>query len=129
MTENELAKIVVDAAFHVHNELGPGLLESAYEAVLAHELAARGLHIERQKLLPLVWRGIVVEDSYRADIVVEKKLVLELKSVEALIPVHKKQLLTYLKVGSFKLGLLINFGSPLFKDGIKRVINGWLELR
>lgn len=124
MTENELAKIVVDTAFHVHRELGPGLLESAYEAVLANELAVRGLQIERQKMLPLVWKGFVVEESYRADLVVEGKLVVELKSVETLAAVHRKQLLTYLKVGKFKLGLLINFGAALLKDNIERIVNG-----
>jgi GxxExxY protein len=127
MTENELAAIVVDTAFHIHCDLGPGLLEGAYEAVLAHELSVRGLKVERQKILPLVWKGLVVDDSYRPDLLVESKLVVELKSVEVLIPVHKKQLLTYLKVGRFKLGLLINFGAAMFKGGIERVINGSLD--
>jgi len=124
MTENELAAFVVEAAFHIHRELGPGLLESAYEAILTHELTAQGLHVERQKLLPLTWRNLVVDEGYRADLVVETKLVIELKSVETLIPVHQKQLLTYLKVGNYKLGLLINFGAALLKDGLERVVNG-----
>jgi len=127
MTENELATIVINAAFHIHRTLGPGLLENAYEAVLAHELRKQGLTIECQKILPLVWEGLVIEESYRADLVVEEKLVVELKSVETLAPVFKKQLLTYLKVGNFKLGILVNFGAALFKNGVERVINGRLD--
>jgi GxxExxY protein len=123
MTENEIATIVVDAAFKVHTTLGPGLLESVYESVLSYELEKRGLRIERQKPLPVVYESVKIEEGYRADIVVEGKVVVELKSVELVAPVHKKQLLTYLRLLDARLGLLINFGSALIKNGITRVVN------
>jgi GxxExxY protein len=123
MTENELAKIIVDTAFQLHQKLGPGLLESAYEAIMFHELATQGLHLERQVAIPLVWNGTVIDESYRADFIVERKVLIELKSVEKLIPVHKKQVITYLKVSGIKLGLLINFGAALIRDGIERIVN------
>ena len=124
MTENEIAKIVVDAAIKVHRALGPGLLESVYEIVLAHELAKRGLKVERQVPIPIEYNGLKFQEGFRADIVVEEKIIVELKSVENIQPVHKKQLLTYLRLADMRLGLLINFGSPLLKDGISRVVNG-----
>jgi GxxExxY protein len=124
MTENDLAEIVVDTSVHIHQKLGPGLLESVYEAVLAFELGRRGILIERQVPVPLIWNGMLVEHSFRADIIVEKKLILELKSVEKLIPVHKKQVLTYLRITGLKLGLLLNFGADLMKNGIVRLVNG-----
>jgi GxxExxY protein len=124
MTENELATIVVDRSVHIHRRLGPGLLESAYEAIVAYELGRQGLSVERQVPLPLIWNGMLVEDSFRADIIVEKKLIIELKSVERLLPVHKKQVLTYLRVTGLKLGLLLNFGADLMKNGIVRLVNG-----
>ena len=124
MTENEIAKIVVDAAFHVHKELGPGLLESVYEVVLAHALRKRGLKVERQAPVAIVFEGIKFDEGFRADLIVEDKLIVELKSVESVIPVHKKQLLTYLRLADKRLGLLINFGSELIRDGISRVVNG-----
>ncbi|MDX9958472.1 MAG: GxxExxY protein [Spirochaetia bacterium] len=124
MTENELAAIVVDISINIHKTLGPGLLESAYESILAYELGIKGLHVERQVPLPLMWHGMIVHESFRADIIVEKKLIIELKSIEKLLPVHKKQVITYLKVSSFKLGLLLNFGSSLMKEGIVRLVNG-----
>ena len=127
MTENEIATIIVDAAFKVHTTLGPGLLESAYEIVLSHELQKRGLKIERQKILPIVYDGITIAEGYVADIIVEGKVIVELKSVEAVAPVHKKQLLTYLRLLDARLGLLINFGSALIKDGITRIVNGLEE--
>lgn len=127
MTENELATVVVDTAFRIHRTLGPGLLESAYESVIAYELTRQGLRVEQQRTLPLVWDGQVIQEAYRPDVIVEEKLVVELKSVERFAPVHKKQLLTYLKIGNFKLGILVNFGAALFKDGVERVINGQLE--
>jgi len=127
MNENELASIVVDVAFHIHQKLGPGLLESAYETVLFYELTKQEVYVERQVMIPLIWDGVAINESYRADLVVEKKLLIELKSVEKLIPVHKKQVLTYLKIAELKLGLLINFGAPLIKDGIERIVNGLQE--
>jgi GxxExxY protein len=124
MTENEISKQVVDAAFKIHLKLGPGLLESVYEAVLAYELRKRGLRVERQKSMPVVYEEVRLEEGYRADLVVEDKVILELKSVEAVAPVHKKQVLTYLRLSNMKLGLLINFGAELIKDGISRIVNG-----
>jgi GxxExxY protein len=127
MTENDLAAIVVDTCVRIHKQLGPGLLESAYEAIVAYELGRQGLSVERQVPLPLIWNGMLVEDSFRADIIVEGKLILELKSVERLLPVHKKQVLTYLRVSGLKLGLLLNFGKALMKDGIVRLAHGLEE--
>jgi len=124
MTENEISKQVVDAAFKVHTKLGPGLLESVYGAVLAYELRKRGLRVERQKAIPVVYEEVRLEEGFRADLVVEDKVIFELKSVEAVAPVHKKQVLTYLRLSNLKLGLLINFGEELIKDGISRVVNG-----
>jgi GxxExxY protein len=119
---DRLGKAVVDAAFRVHTELGPGLLEGVYEVCLAHELAKRGLKVERQVALPVLYDGVKIEAGLRLDILVEGKLIVELKAVENLLPVHKAQLLTYLKLSKRRLGLLINFNVPLIKDGIKRII-------
>ena len=127
MNENELAKIVVDAAYHVHRTLGPGLFESVYQAVLIHELRKRGLHIQDEVPVPVIWESVQLEVGFKADVIVEGKLILELKSVEAVHPVHKKQLLTYLRLTDCRLGLLINFGAELIKDGISRVVNGLIE--
>ena len=124
MTENETAKIIVDAAYHVHKSLGPGLLESVYETVLAYELKRRGLKVERQVPVAIVYDNIKFDEGFRADLIVEDKVIVELKSVENVIPVHKKQLLTYLRLAGKRLGLLINFGSELIRDGISRVVNG-----
>jgi len=126
MTENEISREIVDASYKIHTSLGPGLLESVYEAVLVYELEKRNLKVERQKVLPLVYESVILDEGFRADIIVEDKVIVELKSVETLLPVHKKQLLTYLKISRKKLGLLINFGSGLIKDGIERVIAGRL---
>ena len=123
MTENEIAKIIVDAAFQIHKRLGPGLLETVYEVVLAHALKTRGLRVERQVPVAIVFDGIKFNEGFRADLIVEDKVIIELKSVEKVIPVHKKQLLTYLRLTDKKLGLLINFGSELIRDGISRVVN------
>ena len=123
MNENEIAKIAVDVAFHIHTRLGPGLLESVYEAVMVHELRKRGLRVESQVPVPVEWDGLLLEIGFRADIVIEGKVVLELKSVEAVARVHKKQLLTYLRLMNGRLGLLMNFGEELIKDGISRVVN------
>ena len=121
--ENKLAKEIVDAAFTVHYRLGPGLLESVYEVILAHELLKRGLRVERQKSIPIQYDNLTFDEGFRADLVVEDLIILELKSVETILPVHKKQLLTYLRLTDKKLGLLINFGSALIKNGIFRIVN------
>ena len=127
MTENELAQIVVDTAFHIHKNTGPGLLESVYETILYYELRKRGLDVTRQKSIPIVYQEYEFEEGYRADLVVENKLIIELKSVENLEKVHKKQLLTYLRLADKRLGLLINFGAALFKDGVFRIVNNLHE--
>ena len=127
MTENDLAKVVVDVAYHIHRRLGPGLLESAYHAVMLYELRKRGLQVVSKVPVPMVWEEVKLEVGFEADLIVEGKLILELKSVERTVPVHKKQLLTYLRLTDCRLGLLINFGSGLIKDGISRVVNGLEE--
>ena len=127
MTENEIAKQILDAAFAVHTKLGPGLLESVYEVVLAYELQKRGLTTERQKPMPILYDNIRFDEAFRSDLVVNGKVIVELKSVEALLPVHAKQLLTQLRLSGLKLGLLINFGEAHLKNGIKRIINGSLD--
>jgi len=124
MTENEIAKIVVDTTFQIHKKLGPGLLESVYEIVLADALKKRGLKVERQMPVAIVFEGIKFDEGFRADLIVEDKVIVELKSVEKVMPVHKKQLLTYLRLADKRLGLLINFGAELIRDGISRVVNG-----
>ena len=121
---NYLAKETVDVAFHIHNRLGPGLLESVYEKIMAHELTKRGFSVERQKAIPISYDEILFEDGFRADLLVDGHLIVELKSIEKVAPVHKKQLLTYLRLADKRLGLLINFGEGLIKDGIFRVANG-----
>jgi GxxExxY protein len=126
-TENEIAKEILDAAFLVHTKLGPGLLESVYEVVLAHELRKKGLVVERQKPMPITYDGIRFEEGYRADVLVNSKVIAELKSVSATSAVHAKQVLTQLRLSGLKLGLLINFGEPHLKNGIKRLINGEIE--
>ena len=127
MTENEIAKTIVDAAFHIHKRLGPGLLEAVYEVVLAYVLQRRGLKVERQVPVAIVYDDIKFDEEFRADLIVEDKIIVELKSVENVVPVHKKQLLTYLRLADKRLGLLINFGSELIRDGISRVVNGLKE--
>lgn len=123
MTENELSRMVFNAALKVHQNLGPGLLESAYEECLFYELKKTGLFVEKQKPLPLIYEEVRLDIGYRLDIIVENKLIIEVKSVEALNDVHFAQLLTYLKLTDCKLGLLINFNVALIKNGIKRVVN------
>lgn len=120
---NIISGQIVDAAMHVHTRLGPGLLESVYERVLAYELEKRGLKVERQVSIPLRYDDLSFEEGFRADLIVDDDVLVELKSVEALAPVHSKQVLTYLKLTNLRLGLLINFGAPLLKDGIKRIAN------
>ena len=124
MTENAIAKEIVDAAFRIHTTLGPGLLESVYDAVLAYELAQRGLRVSRQQPIPVVYGTVRIDMGFRADLIVEEKVIVEIKSVESLAPVHKKQLLTYLRLADKRLGLLINFHTALIKDGISRIVNG-----
>jgi GxxExxY protein len=123
MTENEIATQIVDAAFKIHTSLGPGLFESVYEAVLAEELRRRGLSVVQQQALPVVCENVHLEVGFRADLMVEGKVIVEVKSVDAIAPVHKKQLLTYLRLADRRLGLLINFDTELIKDGISRVVN------
>ncbi len=123
MTENEIAKIIVDKAYKIHVKLGPGLLESVYETILLHELQNAGLKVQRQQPISFEYEGIEFWEGFRADLVVEDKVIIELKSVEQLAKVHFKQLLTYLRLADKKLGLLINFGAALIKDGIFRVVN------
>ena len=127
MTENEIGNIVVDCSVRLHMELGPGLLESVYEVLLAHMLREAGLTVERQVPIPIEYRGIRFDEGFRADIVLENKVILELKSVESIGKAHKKQVLTYLKLTGHKLGYLLNFGEELMKDGIYRVLNGYVE--
>ena len=127
MDENTIANIIVDAAYQIHTKLGPGLFESVYEVIIAHELMKRDLQIERQKTLPITYDGIQFKEGFRVDIIVENNIIIELKSVEEVPKVHKKQLLTYLRLSNMKLGLLINFGDTLIKKGIFRVVNGLKE--
>lgn len=118
-----VASVAVDCGFHIHKELGPGLLESVYEALLAEALVQQGLTVTRQQAVPISFRGVVLPEAFRADLIVENALVIEVKSVERNAPVHAKQLLTYLRLMKQPLGLLMNFGCETFRDGIKRVIN------
>ena len=127
MTENELAKIIVDKAYHIHKQLGPGLLESVYENILAHELKKANLQIARQVPIQLRYDDIVFEDAFRADIIVENKVLIELKSIDTISSVHFKQTLTYIKLMNLKLGLLINFNEAYILNGIRRVVNGLRE--
>jgi GxxExxY protein len=120
---NEISGIIVDVAMHVHQALGPGLLESVCERVMAHELRKRGLHVEEQVPIPVVWDGERMEVGFRADLIVEGMVIVELKSVEQMTPVFKKILLTYLRLADKRLGLLINFNEALLKDGITRIVN------
>jgi len=126
MKENELSRIVCDAGLKVHKTLGPGLLESAYEECLNYELQKTGLSVEQQKALPLIYETVKLDAGYRVDLLIENKLIIEIKSVAALNDLHLAQVLTYLRLSGCKLGLLLNFNTVLFKDGIKRVINGQL---
>ncbi len=123
MDLNEISGAVVDAGMKVHSALGPGLLESAYEACLVHELKKRGLALASQVALPVAYDGVRIDVGYRIDLIVEDSVVVELKAVEALLPIHQAQLLSYLKLSSRKLGLLINFNVLHLKEGIKRVVN------
>ena len=124
MTEDEVSRIILEAAFKVHTVLGPGLLESVYEVVLAHEIRKRGLKVERQVSIPLVYDGIRFEEGFRADLIVAELVIVELKAVEILTKAHSKQLLTQLRLGNKRLGLLLNFSALRLKEGIARIVNG-----
>ena len=124
----ECARPAVDAGYHLHRELGPGLLESVYEALLAARLMREGLIVVRQKLLPVVFDGISLPDGFRVDLLVDGRLIVEVKSVERLAPVHSKQLLTYIRLAKQPVGLLMNFGGATFREGLRRVVNGPAEL-
>ena len=124
MNENEIATIVVDAAITVHRELGPGLLESVYEVIFAYELEQRGLRVSRQVPIAILYKQMTFDTAFRADIVVDEKVIVELKSVEQISEAHKKQVQTYLRLSGCKLGFLLNFGEALMKRGITRVVNG-----
>jgi GxxExxY protein len=123
VTENELATIVVDVAYQIHTRLGPGLLESVYHAIMLYELRKRGLFVEFEKPVPVIWDELQLEVGFRADLIVEHKLIVELKSVEQVARVHKKQVLTYMRLTNCRLGLLINFGEELIKNGISRIVD------
>ena len=121
----ELARIALDCGYKLHCEIGPGLLETVYEILLAEFLSERGLRVERQKIVPIVFRGKLLDEAFRIDLLVEDRLVIELKSTERHAPVHAKQLLTYLRLMELPLGLLMNFGAPSFKEGVKRLANDY----
>jgi GxxExxY protein len=127
MTENEIGTIVIESAIAVHRELGPGLLETVYEVVLVRELQDRGLKVERQVSVPIEYKGIRFDEGFRADIIVDGRVILELKSVERVMAAHKKQVQTYLRLTGCKLGYLLNFGEALMKSGITRCVNGLEE--
>ena len=127
MDENEIGREVVDGAIAVHRELGPGLLETVYEVILLDEVRKRGLSADRQVTIPIVCRDVRFDEGFRADIIVEGKVIIELKSVERVTNVHKKQLLTYLRLTGMKLGYLLNFGEAMMKAGITRIVNGLPE--
>lgn len=124
MTENDLAYKIIGISIDIHNTLGPGLLESAYQECLFYKLRKEGLKVEKEKAMPLIYEDVKLDCGYRIDLLVENRLVIEVKSVEALNDIHLAQTLTYLKLGNYKLGLLINFNTVLLKSGIKRIING-----
>ena len=124
MRINELSGTVVDICFNIHRDLGPGLFESVYEEIFCFELASRGYSFRRQDPIPVFWKGKKMNLGFKADVIIEDQIILEIKSVEQLAPVHYKQVLTYLKLTNKKLGLLVNFNEALIKDGIRRVVNG-----
>lgn len=126
MNENEISKIVIDAGLKVHRKLGMGLYETVYEQCLEFELKSRGLNVERQKFLSINYEGLKVENAFKIDLLVENKLVIEIKAQEILTDFNAAQLLNYLRLGNYKLGLLLNFNSKLFKTGIRRIVNGYM---
>ena len=120
----ELARVAVDCGFHIHKELGPGLVESVYETLLAERLSRSGIEVERQKLLPIQFDGLILNEGYRVDLLAGRKLIIEVKSVERLAPVHSKQLLTYIRLARQPVGLLMNFGGETFREGLRRIVSG-----
>jgi GxxExxY protein len=124
MIENQISQTILDCSFNIHSKLGPGLFESVYEEVLSYELEKEGLEVKRQPIIAVNWDNHQMDLGFKADLIVEDKVIVELKSVESLQSVHKKQLLTYLKLSGIKLGLLMNFNENMLKDGIKRIVNG-----
>ncbi|MEQ8742787.1 GxxExxY protein [Parasphingorhabdus sp.] len=122
-----IAKISVDCGFHLHRDIGPGLLESVYEILLSESLKEKGLSVERQKIIPITFKGRVLEGAFRADLVVENQILIELKSTERFAPVHAKQVITYLRLMDLPLGFLMNFGAATFKDGLKRLANNYFR--
>jgi GxxExxY protein len=124
----ELARIAIDAGLHIHKELGPGLLESVYEALMVQRLRRSGCNVERQKILPVIYDGVALENGFRVDLLVDAKLIIEVKSVERLAPVHSKQLLTYIRLARQPVGLLMNFGGATFREGLQRIVNGPADL-
>ena len=125
--ENQISKIILDAAFKVHTKTGPGLLETVYEVILAHELQKQGLRVQRQVPIPIRYDELVFDEGFRADLLVEDKVIVELKSLEQLLRVHSKQVLTQLRLSGRRLGILLNFGEIHLKDGIERIVNGLPE--
>ena len=123
MTENELSKIIVDACYRIHVGLGPGLFESVYEEILTYELMQQGLQVNRQQTIPVVWKSVKMDQGFRADLIVEDKVLIEIKSIQAIAPVHRKQVATYLKLTGIQLGILVNFNEALIKNGITRIVN------
>jgi GxxExxY protein len=126
--ENDITETIIGAAIEVHKALGPGLLESAYEECLAHELQLRGIAFDRQRVLPVMYKGVHLDCGYRLDFLVEQSVVVELKAVEGLLPIHEAQMLTYLKIGGWSVGLLINFNVPALRRGIKRIVHDFKEI-
>jgi len=127
MTYNELSGLILEVAIDIHRRLGPGLLESVYQAILAHELAKRGMNVQKEIPIPLVWDNLRFDVGFRVDLIINEMILIELKCVEMVSVAHKKQMLTYLRITGKKLGLLINFGAATLKDGFSRIINGALE--
>ncbi len=129
MHVEEIASIAVDCGLKLHKDVGPGLLESAYENMLAHLLEQRSLHVERQVMIPIRYQGLLIEQGFRADLIVEKKLLIELKSVERLLPIHRMQVVTYLRFLNISVGLLMNFSSEQFKTGLMRIVNDHVDIK
>lgn len=127
MDVEALAAAAVDCGLRIHKSLGSGLLETAYEAILADALERRGLAVERQRLIPIIFEGVRIESGFRADLIVENQLLIELKSMERLVPAHGKQVLTYLRFLDLRIGLLMNFGAPTFREGLRRIVNGHIN--
>lgn len=123
MHENELSGIIIDICYEIHSTLGPGLLEAVYEEILCFELTERGIPFERQKPMPVMWKSIKMDVGYRSDVIVDRKVLVEIKSVESIAKVHPKITLTYIRISNLRLGLLINFGAPVLKEGITRLVN------